>query len=453
MKTWIYDRRVLSSALRQFRRNRPQRGMTTSSPARKPANFRVVEHVVPTQHTRHWPRGVDVDASTPLRLAVKQYIPHDNPEPQPGDITFIGAHANGFPKELYEPLWDDLYEEIKAHGTRKIRSIWIADIANQGESYALNELAVGNDPNWFDHSRDLLFLINMHQKDMPQPLVGIGHSVGGAQLAQLALMHPRLLQALVLVDPVIQTENPAKSFIVPSTYRRDLWPSREVAMEKFGASNFYQAWDKRVLEKWVEYGLQELPTAAYPDTPEQGTRPVTLSTPVPQECFMYLRPKYYGNPMVSLDQDRLEYGDIHPDDIDPEDPFYRPEPAKLFRQLPEIKPPVLYVFGERSEVATPDLRREKLERTGVGVGGSGGKQDKRVEEVVLDTGHLVPMEKTKETASAVAPFALQRVEQWEAEVARRLQMWAGKTWKDRVSLEEQWKERVGKRPARLSTKL
>ena len=39
---------------------------------------------------------------------------------------------------------------------------------------------------------------------MPRPLVGIGHSMGGQQLAHLALMHPRLLSLLVLVDPVIQ---------------------------------------------------------------------------------------------------------------------------------------------------------------------------------------------------------------------------------------------------------
>lgn len=33
-----------------------------------------------------------------FRLAVKQYTPLDNLNPQPGDLTIIGAHANGFPK-------------------------------------------------------------------------------------------------------------------------------------------------------------------------------------------------------------------------------------------------------------------------------------------------------------------------------------------------------------------
>jgi hypothetical protein len=33
-----------------------------------------------------------------LYLAVKQYTPLSNPNPQSGDVTIIGAHANGFPK-------------------------------------------------------------------------------------------------------------------------------------------------------------------------------------------------------------------------------------------------------------------------------------------------------------------------------------------------------------------
>lgn len=36
--------------------------------------------------------------------------------------------------------------------------------------------------SWFDHSRDLMALINEKQNEMPHPLVGIGHSIGGMQL-------------------------------------------------------------------------------------------------------------------------------------------------------------------------------------------------------------------------------------------------------------------------------
>lgn len=59
--------------------------------------FRTVEHVAPGQHIREYPRATAVPDQT-LSIAVKQYIPIENPNPQPGDVTIIGAHANGFPK-------------------------------------------------------------------------------------------------------------------------------------------------------------------------------------------------------------------------------------------------------------------------------------------------------------------------------------------------------------------
>ena len=116
-----------------------------------------------------------------MHLVVKQYVPLDNPNPQPGDITIVGAHACGFPKELYEPLWEDVLTRAKSRNLR-IRSIWIADLAQQGQSGVLNEELLGNEPSWNDHARDLLHLINLKRDQMPRPIVGMGHSMGGTQL-------------------------------------------------------------------------------------------------------------------------------------------------------------------------------------------------------------------------------------------------------------------------------
>lgn len=76
----------------------------------------------------------------------------------------------------------------------------MADVAWQGESSVLNEDTLGNDrmrpvqnypprdPNhvtasWFDHPRDLLHLVNVKRAEMPRPIVGVGHSMGGAHLS------------------------------------------------------------------------------------------------------------------------------------------------------------------------------------------------------------------------------------------------------------------------------
>jgi hypothetical protein len=145
------------------------------------SSFDIVEHTIPCQHIREYPRATADAQEAVLHLAVKQYIPKDNRDPQPGDVTIIGAHANGFPKELYEPLWDDIHARSKKHGFR-IRSIWIADVAQQGQSSVLNERLLGNDPGWNDHPRDLLLMINLKRHLMPRPIIGIGHSMGGSHL-------------------------------------------------------------------------------------------------------------------------------------------------------------------------------------------------------------------------------------------------------------------------------
>lgn len=50
------------------------------------------------QHIREYPRATSHSREAVLHLAVKQYTPLDNLDPQPGDLTIIAAHANGFPK-------------------------------------------------------------------------------------------------------------------------------------------------------------------------------------------------------------------------------------------------------------------------------------------------------------------------------------------------------------------
>jgi hypothetical protein len=49
---------------------------------------------------------------------------------------------------MYEPLWDEIEERCHQHHFR-IRSIWIADLWNQGQSGVQNEKILGNDRKYF----------------------------------------------------------------------------------------------------------------------------------------------------------------------------------------------------------------------------------------------------------------------------------------------------------------
>ncbi|KAJ6444974.1 ISWI chromatin-remodeling complex ATPase ISW2 [Purpureocillium lavendulum] len=401
------------------------------------SSLRVVEHIVHGCHTREYVAATaNGDADTP-RLSVKQYIPLDNPAPKPGDVTIIGAHANGVPKELYEPLWDEICRRAPEAGFR-IRSIFIADMWNQGQSGVLNEKILGNDPSWSDHARDLMNLINQKQDSIPHPIVGIGHSMGGTQLSLLSLAHPRLLRSLVLLDPVIQVPNGSIAPAVSSTSRRDMWPSKDAAESRFRGSKFFQSWDPRVLDRWVKYGLRRAPTELHPSKGAGEDERVTLTTTKHQELFTFLRPTYRGVPGE-------EYKDKDPiaDEEHPGYPFYRPEPLQVYSRLPELRPSVLYVFGDKSELSPSVQRQAKMSRTGTGVGGSGGAAAAgRVKEVVLDCGHLVPMEKVAECADAIVPFLRDELERWRREKVEFERYWNKKSRAQQTTIDEGWAEKV-----------
>lgn len=93
--------RFNTATARSLTRGHPRlnwKQLSLAPPQRGLSHFLVHEHIVPAQHTRQWPRGTEIGHENALKLAVKQYIPKDNLTPNPGDITFIAAHANGFPK-------------------------------------------------------------------------------------------------------------------------------------------------------------------------------------------------------------------------------------------------------------------------------------------------------------------------------------------------------------------
>lgn len=115
--------------------------------------FEIREHIIPCTYIREYPRGTATEQEDILQLAIKQYIPLENPNPSSGDITIVATHGSGLPKELYEPMFDDLLSQTR-NLNFKIRSIWIADAAHHGASGVLNETKLGNDRRFSPHCYD-----------------------------------------------------------------------------------------------------------------------------------------------------------------------------------------------------------------------------------------------------------------------------------------------------------
>lgn len=290
-------------------------------------------------------------------------------------------------------------------------------------------------------------MVNHFRSQIKAPIIGIGHSMGGANLVNLSLMHPRLFTSLVLIDPVIQRLPNVSGNFMPakaSSVRRDRWPSREAAEIAFKKSKFYQSWDARVLDLWLKYGLRDLPTYLYPSSAagsgpqssatnpartssDDGTTPtpplgreVTLATTKHQEVLTFSRaspPESYSP--SAYPQPGLPSSLTHPD-FDPSvalpSPFYRPEAFATFHRLPFVRPSVLYIFAEHSALSDEPLKADKLAHTGTGVGGSGGVRAGRVKSVTMpEVGHLIPMEAVRGTAEECVKFIGPEVVRWAAE--------------------------------------
>ena len=417
--------------------------------------FRVAEHAIAGQHIREYPTGARSDDDV-LQLAVKHYTPlglsqgDSNEKPL---VTVIAAHANGVPKECYEPLYDELLQAARAHGFG-IRGIWAADTVHQGASYVLNEDTIGDDWNWYDHARDLLALVNHFRADIQRPIVGLGHSFGATILVHLSLMHPRLFHSLALVEPVIfgivpNSANPA----MPSTLRRDRWPSRAAAAQALRRNSFFASWDARAFDRYAEFNLRETPTRLYPDegavaaapTPEapDGERPVTLTTTKHQEAWSFMRPQL--TPLSKAPEDWNTLRLLAPDlDLAKEGRFtmFRAEIFAAHASLPALRPSVLWVFGAQSYLSVPALREDKVRRTGAGVGGSGGVEKGRVKELVLDAGHMVPFEKLAEVSTALAEWWGGEIGRWTREEELLKGLGTAKSERDGLVVSKLWEEKV-----------
>jgi hypothetical protein len=166
------------------------------------ASFDVREHWVSAQHVRHYSRATIRGANDTLFLAVKIYKPKTKSPIVPSrSVSILATSGNGFPKELYEPLWCQTLQDLHGKGVN-LESIVIADVAHEGMSGLRNAHLLGdrlmlcigdnvlrvsicaNDDtaSFEDRARDLLCVVNHLRAELGDNLIGVGHSIGTAAL-------------------------------------------------------------------------------------------------------------------------------------------------------------------------------------------------------------------------------------------------------------------------------
>ncbi|RIA85215.1 Alpha/Beta hydrolase protein [Glomus cerebriforme] len=281
-----------------------------------------------------------------LRLSVNCYerdIKKSNSE----GITMILAHATGFHKETWEPVIKSLF----GYNRLDVGKVFAFDCYNHGDSALLNEQILPDKFKWWDLAYDILQIIDYTQ--IKKPVVGIGHSIGGAGMVMSELIKPDTFSCIVCVDPVLSPHfliKPAFDMNLISK-RRDIWPNRETTKSLFLKNPFFKSWDSEVLELHIKYGIRELPDGQ-----------VALKCPKLQEFYTFM--------------DDNSFSVI--------DAFFR---------LHEIECPILFLTGEKSNLNSKEWKSLIQTRT---------QRGEWYE--VLGCSHLVTMENPKQVANGIESF-------------------------------------------------
>lgn len=135
---------------------------------------------------------------------------------------------------------------------------------------------------------------------------------------------------------------------------------------------------------------------------------------------------------------RINYPDAPPEMR----PFYQPISDEAHLALPQLRPDVLYLFPDSSQI-TEGLQNIMLARTGTAIGGSGGIKEGRVSKTTIkDAGHLFPFEKPAECAQEIAKWLGNDLKAWRERVDYAKKHRDDKSTADRLRLSEEWIKRA-----------
>jgi pimeloyl-ACP methyl ester carboxylesterase len=159
------------------------------------------------------------------------------------------AHATGFHGRCWQPVADALGRPSTA-----------LDFRGFGDSTP----PAGWDVDWLAYGTDALIAARDLVSTSGAPIVGVGHSMGGAALLMAALDEPALFAGLVLFEPIVMPPPGAGATAPPSNFlaegarrRRATFPSYEAALANFGSKPPMNTFTPAALEAYVRHGLAE----------------------------------------------------------------------------------------------------------------------------------------------------------------------------------------------------
>lgn len=169
---------------------------------------------------------------------------------RPTGATLVLAHATGFHGRVFGPL-------VAAGLDGRFRCL-APDLRGHGDSTAAAEIRFDD---WAGFSDDIAAVAAM-AAGLGRPVVGFGHSLGGAALAMAEAAAPGSFSALFLYEPILvppgsRLVGPASPEFLASAaeHRRTDFDSADAAVANFAAKPPLSVLDGAALRAYVEGGF------------------------------------------------------------------------------------------------------------------------------------------------------------------------------------------------------
>ncbi|MSZ31001.1 MAG: alpha/beta fold hydrolase [Actinobacteria bacterium] len=160
------------------------------------------------------------------------------------------SHATGFHAHCWEPMAQILSVSHHVMGF---------DHRGYGDAETVDPATI----EWQQYGNDALAAArHLSAQHDGQPIVGIGHSMGGASLLMAALQEPSLFSALFVFEPIVfppapeNEDRPSSPLAGGARKRRSTFPNFEAALENFTAKPPMASFHPVAREAYVRHGFK-----------------------------------------------------------------------------------------------------------------------------------------------------------------------------------------------------
>lgn len=191
--------------------------------------------------------------------------------PSKNVATLLFSHGAGFCKESWEPVMrrvqaslaqqrtpcDLVTFDFSYHGAKHDKTATPRMQLAEGAKVPLVSLG---DNAWQQWNETTAFQqAHLAREQYKQPVIGIGHSMGGAALWAAEALNPGTFDGLVLFEPIYQSlpgGAKARDFLVAITLAREQkWASRADAQKYFHELKNFASWTREALDSYIKGAL------------------------------------------------------------------------------------------------------------------------------------------------------------------------------------------------------